>query len=702
MVDLNRVLSAVGEEQAFRFSDGSIIRSLGELADKIRSLDEASFSNHVNTQRNDFANWINNVFKDEILGQRISKVLRKDDLITEIKTRLEQAKQTIQIQQSPTIPKTQEKPLPPPTQVPATRIKTQEAPRGLDDDLDLDTDLTQEPSPKPIRSQAKPPATPTPKEEVSKVEEPIKPPTPTPIPPPKKSSGELDDDLDAGLNLEDGLDTSLEAKDSAKKVGLSSVPTQPSIIKEEKPTPPPTPAPIPKPAVDAHKELVDKLKPIEKPIVQSTPTKPKPSSTPAVSMDSLTPEEKKLLEKDNKALKPKELFAKFKLQKRLKGGVATPSTAKPSVLSAPKKVEEGKIVSESLEGLSAEEKRLLDTDNKQLNPKELFNKFKLQKRLELEKTKKTEEEEKAAAIPTVQTISTDDKAVGDLEKPVDLLNISDEKFYELIGVSTDEEEFNAIVSTEEIVERRVRKHLKTGVPGFDDLIDEGILEGSSVLVSGGPGSGKTTFSIQQLGWAAEKGEKCLFISLEEKEERLIEHMETYGLNPKKLIDNGTLKIKKLDSFKLSRSVEALLAQARGELMIDIDPVMDIIPSDFKPDRIVLDSLSSIAAAFAGQPEVYRIYVEQLFIIFERLGVTSFIITEIQGSETVGHGGVEDFLADGVINFYNIKQGAIRQPALEILKMRGVKHKKKIVPFGFIGGKGIEVYPLEEVFYGDEE
>jgi KaiC/GvpD/RAD55 family RecA-like ATPase len=349
------------------------------------------------------------------------------------------------------------------------------------------------------------------------------------------------------------------------------------------------------------------------------------------------------------------------------------------------------------------EKQLLEKDNKELNPVDLFKKLKLQKKLNVSPLNVSLDQGTMSSqeiIPDTVNIGEDKKSnESPIQSPVDLLGMSDDEFNKLIDVNTNDEH-SASVTSDNIIEKTERRYLYTGVPGFDDLMEKGILEGSSILISGGPGSGKTTFCMQQLGWAAEHGEKCLFLSLEEREDRLVEHMETYGLNPKKYLKEGTLNIKKLDSFKLSRSVEALLAHARGELMIDIDPIMDIIPKGFKPDRIVLDSLSSIAAAFAGEPEVYRIYVEQLFLLFERLEVTSFIITEIQGSEAKGHGGVEDFIADGVINFYNMKKGTRRQPAIEILKMRGVNHKKKVVPFNFVSGKGIEIYPLEEVFYDE--
>ncbi len=59
-------------------------------------------------------------------------------------------------------------------------------------------------------------------------------------------------------------------------------------------------------------------------------------------------------------------------------------------------------------------------------------------------------------------------------------------------------------------------------------------------------------------------------------------------------------------------------------------------------------------------------------------------------------GVEEFLADGVIVFYNFKRGDVRENAIEVLKMRGEKHQKKIVAMQ-ITNEGIVVYPEQEVF-----
>ena len=128
------------------------------------------------------------------------------------------------------------------------------------------------------------------------------------------------------------------------------------------------------------------------------------------------------------------------------------------------------------------------------------------------------------------------------------------------------------------------------------------------------------------------------------------------------------------------------------------------PSDFKPTRIVLDSLSAVAAAFVGREDSYRIYVEQLFRFFEDLGATSFLITETQNPEATGltKSGIEGFLADGIILIYNIKKAGQRQSAIEILKMRGADFDKKIVPFRVIGKKGIIINPNSIVTGGESK
>ena len=118
---------------------------------------------------------------------------------------------------------------------------------------------------------------------------------------------------------------------------------------------------------------------------------------------------------------------------------------------------------------------------------------------------------------------------------------------------------------------------------------------------------------------------------------------------------------------------------------------------YKPDFVIIDSLTAIASAFMVKEGSYRFYAERLFRFFEKMGSTNYFITETgQMPETFSQTGVEEFLADGVIVLYNIKRENMRESAIEVLKMRGTKHQERIVAMK-ISEKGMVVYPKQEIF-----
>jgi len=240
--------------------------------------------------------------------------------------------------------------------------------------------------------------------------------------------------------------------------------------------------------------------------------------------------------------------------------------------------------------------------------------------------------------------------------------------------------------------------VKTGVPGFDDLIEEGgIPKGANVLISGGPGTGKTIFCLQTLYNAACNGHKCLYITFEESPERLKKHMRQFGWKIDTVEENDLFVIKRLDPFSIARAVEALLAKAAGQLPIGMKGMPKVIPDGFNPYMIAMDSISALESAFTGKPESYRIYIEQLFRLFEMAGAMTFLITETEEApKRYSRTGVEEFLADGVFVFYYGKVRDMRLRAVEILKLRGAKHVNKIVPL-HITNKGLEVFPGERIF-----
>src|ERR1041385_1186452 len=72
-----------------------------------------------------------------------------------------------------------------------------------------------------------------------------------------------------------------------------------------------------------------------------------------------------------------------------------------------------------------------------------------------------------------------------------------------------------------------KEYIGTGVSGIDELFEQGMPRGSSILIVGGPGSGKTIFCLQSLYEAAKAGERVLYITMEETPERLKKHMADF-------------------------------------------------------------------------------------------------------------------------------------------------------------------------------
>ncbi|MDD5148048.1 MAG: ATPase domain-containing protein [Candidatus ainarchaeum sp.] len=237
--------------------------------------------------------------------------------------------------------------------------------------------------------------------------------------------------------------------------------------------------------------------------------------------------------------------------------------------------------------------------------------------------------------------------------------------------------------------------LKLGIHGFDGLFATGIPSGSAVLVEGGPGSGKTNFCLTALLSLCKQGHKCLYMSFEEPEPRLREHLSGFSIKPEELEKKGILKIKRFNALDIARSVEALLSEAKKELLIDVQPVL--IPTDFEPDIVFVDSLTSISSAFSGEEYRFRIYMEQFFRYLEKNNITSFLIREVAHPTHTGdlfeeQGEAVSFLSDGIIAIYNTlyTDTGKRGRALEVVKMRGTEFKRQIVEFE-ITKEGLKVY-----------
>jgi KaiC/GvpD/RAD55 family RecA-like ATPase len=262
---------------------------------------------------------------------------------------------------------------------------------------------------------------------------------------------------------------------------------------------------------------------------------------------------------------------------------------------------------------------------------------------------------------------------------------------------TKEESESSVNKVKKVCKDTKQNILKTEINGFDKLFSEGgIPRGNSVLVAGGPGTGKSTLCRQICYNLVSNGKRCMYVSFEESQERIIKSMENFGWNIRKYVDEGQLLIQKINPLDILRMKFGSIGGSGSatELSYKIKPL--VIPKDFNPDVIAVDSLSAIIAASVTKDKNYRVYLQQLFSFFEETGATSFLITETDPIPTrYSDTGIEEFLADGIIVLYNIKKKDIRQNAIEVLKMRYGKHQKKIVLME-ITDKGIKIHPEKRV------
>ncbi|MDF1557230.1 MAG: ATPase domain-containing protein [ANME-2 cluster archaeon] len=216
---------------------------------------------------------------------------------------------------------------------------------------------------------------------------------------------------------------------------------------------------------------------------------------------------------------------------------------------------------------------------------------------------------------------------------------------------------------------RIIKRTKTGIFGFDDLVEGGIPEGFIVVVTGTPGTGKTTFSMQFLLEGMTKHEKCIFFSFEEKAEQLIKQSIRYGWDIGKYMDKGYLEI-------------------FGFTMLSTEEIIEIIDT-FKPTRIVFDSLNIFSdITDLRKSSQWRNIIK----IIKDKKITCLAITEKKHGLEVKEYDDFDFMADGILFFdKKLTHELDMQKAylIEIQKMRLTKINE--IPHHFIfAEKGIEI------------
>ncbi len=217
------------------------------------------------------------------------------------------------------------------------------------------------------------------------------------------------------------------------------------------------------------------------------------------------------------------------------------------------------------------------------------------------------------------------------------------------------------------------ERIPTGILGLDELIEGGFIKGSSILVSGSAGTGKTIFCSQFVHKGLTNGERALFITFEETPEDVIKDAEIFGWEFKRYIEEKKLFLEYSDPFSLTDIISPLVQKIKEQSI----------------SRVAIDSTSLLGLYFQNPGDV-RKQLYKLVMALKKSGATSLLTAEIpEESHRLSRFGVEEYVVDGVIVLHYIGIGEGTYRSLQIRKMRRTNHSHEIHPMR-IGKNGIEV------------
>jgi len=220
------------------------------------------------------------------------------------------------------------------------------------------------------------------------------------------------------------------------------------------------------------------------------------------------------------------------------------------------------------------------------------------------------------------------------------------------------------------------ERIPTGIPGLDKLIEGGFVKGSTVLVSGSAGTGKTIFCVQYIVEGLRRGETCMFITLEEKPENILKDVRRFGWDLEKYIESKKLFLEYQDPFQITDVTSPLLDKVK----------------EHKIQRVAIDSTAVFEMYYKEASEI-RKQLFKLITGLEDVGVTNVITSELpEKGDTLGKFGVEEFIADGVIKMEFIGLGGSASFNLQVRKMRRTNHSKESFPYE-ITDDGIKIGKL---------
>jgi circadian clock protein KaiC len=227
------------------------------------------------------------------------------------------------------------------------------------------------------------------------------------------------------------------------------------------------------------------------------------------------------------------------------------------------------------------------------------------------------------------------------------------------------------------------ERISSGISRLDGMLGgKGYYRGSTILVTGTAGSGKSSMCAHFMQAACRRGEKCLYFAFEESPGQIIRNMRSIGIDLEPWVKKGLLK------FNAQRSTIYGLEMHLA--------LFHKLIQEYRPETVVIDPISSLIQA-GSRGEAAAMLV-RLIDYLKVEGITTMMTDLTSGGESPERTGVDiSSLVDTWILLRNIDAGGERNRSLYILKSRGMAHSNQIREF-LLTDQGFE---LIDVYLGPE-
>jgi circadian clock protein KaiC len=222
-------------------------------------------------------------------------------------------------------------------------------------------------------------------------------------------------------------------------------------------------------------------------------------------------------------------------------------------------------------------------------------------------------------------------------------------------------------------QKRELKQLSSGLPKLDSLLGGGIEQGTSTMIVGPPGTGKSTIASQFAAAAAARGERAAFFIFDESRSTLLSRAAGVGIPLGDHVEAGRVSVQQVDPAELSP----------GEFAYAVRRAVE----EQDARIVIIDSLNGYLAAMPNE-RFLVIQLHELLTFLGQCGVGTLLIGAHQGLIGPQMQAPVDasYLADAVLLLrYFEDRGSIRQ-AISVIKKRGGEHERTIREFSLQSGR----------------